>query len=210
MNMKKALLASAVSLAISSSAYAGIQQLKTANGQSIYEVLSTLTASIDDQSQQPSAWYVLLSGAATTDAIRGQGFNLQQAQLIGQETEALQRQVSQQLTLLDADAAVLTTTKHLAPGLVVNASPQALAALRNNPLVADVLPLYDSKLHVAASADYIKAKQIVASGKATGEGIRVAVLDTGIDYTHQLLGGSGKLADYDSAFAKQSVAPNWP
>lgn len=210
MNMKKALLASAVSLAISSSAYAGIQQLKTANGQSIYEVLSTLTASIDDQSQQPSAWYVLLSGAATTDAIRGQGFNLQQAQLIGQETEALQRQVSQQLTLLDADAAVLTTTKHLAPGLVVNASPQALAALRNNPLVADVLPLYDSKLHVAASADYIKAKQIVASGKATGEGIRVAVLDTGIDYTHQLLGGSGKLADYDSAFANQSVAPNWP
>lgn len=209
-NMKKALLATAISVAISGSAQAGIQQLKIANGHSVYDVLSNLTATLDEQEQQPSAWYVLLNSAATTEAISGKHFNIQQAQQISLQTEALQQQVSQQLILLDADAEILTTTKHLAAGLVVSASAEALTALRNNPLVADIMPLYDSELHVADSAEYIKAVQVVQAGKASGEGVRVAILDTGIDYTHTIFGGEGTAAAYAAAVADQTSVPVWP
>ena len=40
-----------------------------------------------------------------------------------------------------------------------------------------------------------------------GQGIRIAMLDTGIDYTHYNLGGSGNLADYQAAVLAQGGTP---
>ncbi|MCF4010717.1 S8 family serine peptidase [Rheinheimera sp. UJ63] len=210
--MKKALLASAISIAISGSAQAGIQQLKAANGQSVHEVYGAVSASIDEQVQTPSAWYVLLNAPATTEALSGQQYNVQLAQQITAQVETLQQDITAQLSVLDADAQVLATTKNLAAGLVVQASPEALVALRANPAVVDIMPIYDSELHVADSAPYIKAKQIVDAGLATGANTRVAILDTGIDYTHSLLGGPGTAEAYSAAIAAsaQSTAPAWP
>ncbi|MDP4945608.1 MAG: S8 family serine peptidase [Alishewanella sp.] len=210
--MKKALLASAISIAISGSAQAGIQQLKAANGQSVHEVYGAVSASIDEQAQTPSAWYVLLNAPATTEALSGQQYNVQLAQQITAQVETLQQDITAQLSVLDADAQVLATTKNLAAGIVVQASPEALVALRANPAVVDIMPIYDSELHVADSAPYIKAKQIVDAGLATGANTRVAILDTGIDYTHSLLGGPGTAEAYSAAIAAsaQSTAPAWP
>ena len=41
----------------------------------------------------------------------------------------------------------------------------------------------------------------------TGQGVRIAMLDTGIDYTHYNLGGSGNLADYNAAKAVAAGVP---
>jgi len=41
----------------------------------------------------------------------------------------------------------------------------------------------------------------------TGQGIRIAMLDTGIDYTHYNLGGSGNVADYNTAKAAAASTP---
>nr|WP_228497466.1 S8 family serine peptidase [Shewanella intestini] len=41
-------------------------------------------------------------------------------------------------------------------------------------------------------------------------GQRVAVLDTGVDYTHKAIGGSGDIADYEAAVAAQTEMVNWP
>lgn len=38
----------------------------------------------------------------------------------------------------------------------------------------------------------------------TGQGVRVAVLDGGIDYTHKAMGGSGLLEDYEKAYGTSS------
>ena len=40
-----------------------------------------------------------------------------------------------------------------------------------------------------------------------GQGVRIAMLDTGIDYTHYNLGGSGNLSDYAAALAAAGSAP---
>ena len=46
---------------------------------------------------------------------------------------------------------------------------------------------------------YIGAKAAQDAGK-NGSGVTVAILDTGIDYTHQDLGGSGSAADFTAAY----------
>ena len=38
--------------------------------------------------------------------------------------------------------------------------------------------------------------------------MRVAVLDSGVDYTHKNLGGPGTVADYDACYAQKDVAPD--
>ncbi|WP_019676875.1 S8 family serine peptidase [Arsukibacterium perlucidum] len=208
--MNKALLATAISLAISGTANASIEQYRAGFGQSVHEVIGKVTVSLNEQEQAPSAWFVVLNAPAAGAALSGSDFDQQRAQLYVAQAEQAQQQVSAALMQLDTDAQILLTTKNLAAGLVVNASAQALNALQQNPLVASIMPLYDSELHVADSAAYIKAVQTVQSGKATGEGVRVAILDTGIDYTHAAFGGPGTAEAYAAAMADPTAAPSWP
>lgn len=211
MNMKKTLLASAVGIALSTSAIAGVEQFRAAQGQSVHEIMSNQTAvELDEQAEKPSAWLVLLNAPASSDAFQGEEFNQQLAAQHIATAETLQQEVTFELMSVDADAEVLLATKHLAAGLVINASAEALAALRQHSAVKNILPVYDSKPMVAASAEYIRAVQTVTSGKATGEGIRVAILDSGVDYTHKLLGGPGTAEAYAAALADQTNPPAWP
>ena len=43
-----------------------------------------------------------------------------------------------------------------------------------------------------------------------GEGIKVAVIDTGIDYTHANFGGPGTVAAFNTADAADTLAPLRP
>jgi hypothetical protein len=209
--MKKTMLASAVGLAISGTAHAGIEQIRAAHGQSVHEIYANQVAvSLDEQTEQPSAWLILLNAPASSDALQGDVFNQQLAAQNVANAETLQREVSYQLRTLDADAEVLLQTKHLAAGLVVTASAQALEALQQSAAVRKILPIYDSKPMVADSAEYIRAVQTVESGKATGEGIKVAILDSGVDYTHAALGGPGTAEAYAAALSDQTSTPAWP
>jgi minor extracellular serine protease Vpr len=46
------------------------------------------------------------------------------------------------------------------------------------------------------SVSFIGAQEVWQKLGITGKGIRVGVIDTGIDYTHRMFGGSGNVADY--------------
>ncbi|WNO60076.1 S8 family serine peptidase [Rheinheimera sp. MMS21-TC3] len=150
-----------------------------------------------------------LNSQPTSYALSGKSFDRQRAQQLTMQIEQAQQQVAGYLQQLDKDAQVLTTTKHLAVSLVVKATPEALVKLAKNPAVKQILPVFDSKPMVAASQEYINAKSVVESGTATGAGIKVAILDSGVDYTHAALGGEGTEEAYAAAFANQT-AVTWP
>lgn len=57
-------------------------------------------------------------------------------------------------------------------------------------------PLKDSPAtDKITSVSFIGAHKLHEKG-ITGEGVSVGIIDTGIDYTHSMLGGSGKVSDY--------------
>jgi len=57
-----------------------------------------------------------------------------------------------------------------------------------------------------STLNYVGASSVQLGGN-TGAGIKIAMLDTGIDYTHYNLGGSGNVADYNAAVAVAGGTP---
>lgn len=72
--------------------------------------------------------------------------------------------------------------------------------------VTSVRPVGTYKVSLSETVPYIGAAALQTAG-LTGAGIKVAVLDSGIDYTHRNLGGSGSAADYATATANPAVIP---
>ena len=59
---------------------------------------------------------------------------------------------------------------------------------------------------LAQAADYLQATQVRAQG-FDGTGVKVGIIDSGIDYTHKNLGGPGTTAAYDTCEAGNTAAP---
>ncbi|MGH2755105.1 MAG: S8 family serine peptidase, partial [Actinomycetota bacterium] len=62
--------------------------------------------------------------------------------------------------------------------------------------VARVMPVGVVTRDLFTSVPFIGAPQVWEQHDATGEGVRVAVVDTGVDYTHADFGGAGTRAAY--------------
>jgi len=85
---------------------------------------------------------------------------------------------------------------------------EAIAALPN---VASIRPLINYEVDLSETVPYIGAAAVQAAG-FDGTGVRVAVLDSGIDYTHYNLGGSGVVADFtgnDPTIIEPGTFPTW-
>ncbi|MEW9796868.1 S8 family serine peptidase [Alteromonas sp. CYL-A6] len=111
---------------------------------------------------------------------------------------------------LGVDVKIKSRTTKLAAALVLEAGSSAIDKIKKLDAVDAVLPVYDSKLHIADSAEYIKATSLVADGVASGDGIRVAILDSGLDYTHAAVGGPGTAEAYAEATSNLADTPEWP
>ncbi len=81
-------------------------------------------------------------------------------------------------------------------GLAVVASPATLAEITNLAGVRGVRPVQAFSLALDKSVPFIFGGKTNAELGADGSGVTIAVIDTGIDYTHADLGGSGLVADY--------------
>jgi subtilisin family serine protease len=91
--------------------------------------------------------------------------------------------------------------------LMVSIDASQLQAMRGISGVLAVRPIADRALSLSdETLAYIGATAVQNTG-VTGQGIRVAMLDTGIDYTHYNLGGSGNVADYNAAKAAAAGTP---
>jgi hypothetical protein len=119
-----------------------------------------------------------------------------QQQLLGKSTQSqLQRVQKSQSQLLGE----LRKQKHgqftqLTNTLSITAEANSIERIRRLPQVAAVYPDTRIKAFLAESVGITKAPQLWAmrdsqAREVTGQGVTVAVLDTGIDYTHPDLGG---------------------
>jgi minor extracellular serine protease Vpr len=74
------------------------------------------------------------------------------------------------------------------------------------PGVRAVRPVRNYTIDLGSTVPYIGAAAVQAAG-LDGTGVRVAVLDSGIDYTHRNLGGAGTAADYTAAYGTGPADP---
>lgn len=74
------------------------------------------------------------------------------------------------------------------------------------PGVLSVRPVINYEIALSTTVPYIGASAVQAAG-FDGSGVRVAVLDSGTDYTHANLGGPGTLAAYLAAYGTSTTDP---
>jgi minor extracellular serine protease Vpr len=79
-----------------------------------------------------------------------------------------------------------------------NLSSRAAGALARRTDIAKVTPVAVVKLATSTSVPFIGAPQVWQKFGVRGQGMRVAVVDTGIDYTHASFGGPGTVDAYES------------
>ena len=83
-------------------------------------------------------------------------------------------------------------------GFSAQLSPSAAAELAKRPDVASVQPVSIILLDNASSVPFIGATKVWQQFGAKGQGMTLALVDTGIDYTHKDFGGPGTVAAYNS------------
>jgi subtilisin family serine protease len=90
--------------------------------------------------------------------------------------------------------------------VIVTISAVQVPAVRALTGVSTVRQLHDYDLDLSETVPYIGATAVQNAG-FDGRGMRVAVLDTGIDYTHKFFGGPGTVAAYQNAYGTTTADP---
>ena len=93
------------------------------------------------------------------------------------------------------EARVLARTQIVLNAVFMEVDASRIAELAADPDVLSVHRVKDYELDLSETVPYIGATAVQADGY-DGTGVSVAVLDSGVDYTHAALGGSGNPADY--------------
>jgi minor extracellular serine protease Vpr len=95
----------------------------------------------------------------------------------------------------DPNARVIGQVQAVLNAVFVEVDAAALPRLAKDPRVVRIVPVGNYLLDLSETVPYIGAAAVQATG-FDGTGIKVAVLDSGIDYLHAALGGSGNPADF--------------
>jgi subtilisin family serine protease len=88
--------------------------------------------------------------------------------------------------------------------VVVSVPATRLPEIARLPGVAGVLDVQDYTRHLEASVPYVGGTAVHGQGY-DGAGVLVAVLDSGIDYTHAQLGGAGTIEAFNAAAGNATV-----
>lgn len=119
------------------------------------------------------------------------------AQKARKNLQAEQADLLSTIMALDPNARILGQTQLVLNAVFVEVNPAILAELATNPGILRIAPLANYELDLSETVPYIGASAVQAEG-FDGSGVSVAVLDSGIDYNHLALGGSGIVADFDN------------
>ena len=102
---------------------------------------------------------------------------------------AMKSSLPSQITIMGRYTKVLN-------GFMARVPAKELNAIREIPGVKSVSLAPEHTISLTASVPLINADDVWMDPGYTGEGVTIAVIDTGIDYTHAMLGGSGNPNHY--------------
>ncbi len=104
---------------------------------------------------------------------------------------------------------VLGDFQNAVNGIKVKIAKNRVGELRSIPGVVSVKPVGTYSLNNVVSVPYIGAPQVWGSTPPyRGQGVKIAIIDTGIDYTHANFGGPGTVAAWNAAFASSTAPAN--
>jgi subtilisin family serine protease len=126
----------------------------------------------------------------------GAALGQNQQRTYARELDSKQDALMAQIRALGGQEIARVRKAHNAVAVHIDASQ--LATVASLPGVRAVRPVRNYSVDLSTTVPYIGAAAVQSTG-VTGVGVRVAVLDTGIDYTHYNFGGPGTVAAYIAA-----------
>src|SRR5438309_82026 len=141
------------------------------------------------------------------DSVAGAMASVADRALTSDEKRSVEDQVAAQHAAVEPEIAsrgghVLKRFRHALNGIKIEIDRDQVAALAALPGVVEVLPVIKHRPNNAVSVPFIGAPTVwQGSPGFRGEGVKIAIIDTGIDYTHANFGGPGTVAAFQAAAA---------
>ncbi len=167
---------------------------------------SFLPASID---RTPVNVVVLLSGASVADEQATAGRRLSRDEKRQVKAARALEQADKWAQIEALGGQVTGAYQSALNGIRVRIPRNQLGSLKQIPGVVDVVRVGVHKPLNVVTVPRIQAP-VAWSGAAGvhGEGIKIGIIDTGIDYTHADFGGPGTVAAYEAALATDTANPD--
>jgi subtilisin family serine protease len=170
-------------------------KLSTPVTQETERPLTKLDRSLAAASGRVDVVIQLTSPPVARIAARGGAAQREQARKIAAEQTAIAAEIRQ----LDSESLVLGSVQKALNAVVVRIRAEQLARFATDPRVASIRRLRDHQLDLSETVPYIGATAVHGLG-FSGTGVRIAILDSGVDYTHIAFGGPGTSLAYKNAY----------
>nr|BFF01509.1 hypothetical protein GCM10020241_31840 [Streptoalloteichus tenebrarius] len=126
---------------------------------------------------------------------QGQGAGKDQAKQAAQQARQETRQAADKvvaaLRAKDADTKVSHRTSNAVPGVVVTADADKVKELAALPEVKAVQPISPVERTNSSAVQLTRTVKAWQDAGKLGDGVRIGIIDDGIDYTHATFGGPG-------------------
>jgi subtilisin family serine protease len=126
------------------------------------------------------------------------------------ELASVQAAQSRVVSALPSGSQVLYETHAVLAGVAVYTDAANLSALRHISGVAAVYPIAPKTPSLSYSTLLVHTPQAWSTYSDLGANSTIAIIDTGVDYTHADLGGPGTTAAYQAARASDTSTPTYP
>ena len=123
-----------------------------------------------------------------------------QSTLKSRRSAILSEQASVAEAASESGAIVHQKFSKLGNVIKVTATEEQLETLVAHPLVSRIDRVPSHEALTARSVPFVGAHEVWRRGRTTltGRGVRIGIIDSGIDYNHANFGGSGDIDDYDN------------